>query len=271
VWPGRHGYGAPAARVFAALRHAVGPPPCPHGPEDRDGFEDGDGCADPDNDRDGVPDEADACPFDPEDRDGFGDGDGCPDWDDDADGLEDRADRCPRQSEDRDGFEDGDGCPEPDNDQDGIPDAADACALDPEDRDGFEDDDGCPEPGPRPVSISVGEQRILVSERIYFDDDRDTIRSVSAPVLDQLADVIRTLGPGVRVLVEGHTDDTGNAAYNVDLSHRRARAVVEYLAARGVPRARLDFNGYGASRPLAPNDSPEGRALNRRVEFLLLR
>jgi outer membrane protein OmpA-like peptidoglycan-associated protein len=121
------------------------------------------------------------------------------------------------------------------------------------------------------VSISVGDQRILVSERIYFDDDRDTIRAVSSSVLDQLAGVIRTLGPGVRVLVEGHTDDSGNAAYNVDLSHRRARSVVTYLVARGVPAAQLDFTGHGASRPLAPNDSPEGRALNRRVEFLLMR
>jgi outer membrane protein OmpA-like peptidoglycan-associated protein len=271
VWPGRRGYGAPIARVFAALRHALLPAPCAFGPEDYDGFRDHDGCRDPDDDADGVADADDACAFDPEDRDGFADADGCPDWDDDADGLPDGRDRCPRRSEDRDGFEDGDGCPEPDNDEDGSADGVDACALDPEDRDGFEDDDGCPEPGPRPVSISVGEERILVSERIYFDDDRDTIRPVSGPVLDQLAEIIATLAPGVMVLVEGHTDDSGNAAYNLDLSHRRARAVVAYLQARGVPADRLDATGHGAARPLAPNDSPEGRALNRRVEFLLVR
>jgi len=271
VWPGRRGYGAPNVRVHAGLRQAWAPAPCALGPEDRDGFRDHDGCLDADNDGDGVDDERDACLFDREDADGFVDGDGCPDWDDDADGLHDGHDRCPRRSEDRDGFEDGDGCPEPDNDQDGSADGADACALDPEDRDGFEDDDGCPEPGPKPVSISVGEERILVSERIYFDDDGDTIRAVSGPVLDQLAEIIRTLGPGVKVVVEGHTDDSGNAAYNLDLSHRRARAVVTYLKARGVPADRLDATGHGAARPLAPNDSPEGRALNRRVEFLLVR
>jgi outer membrane protein OmpA-like peptidoglycan-associated protein len=271
VWPGNRAYGAPRVRIFGAWRTSLQAVPCSYGPEDHDGFRDHDACADPDNDADGVPDAADGCAEDAEDRDGFADDDGCPDADDDADGLVDVGDRCPRRSEDRDGFVDEDGCPELDNDEDGRADGIDGCAMDPEDRDGFEDEDGCPEPGPKPVSISVGEGRILVSERIYFDDDRDTIREVSGPVLDQLAAVIRTLAPGVKVVVEGHTDDSGNAAYNLDLAHRRARSVVEYLRARGVAPERLEHVGYGAARPLAPNDSPEGRALNRRVEFVLVR
>jgi outer membrane protein OmpA-like peptidoglycan-associated protein len=271
LWPGREGYGAPVFRLLASLRYTFEPAPCAFGPEDFDGYRDDDACRDPDNDGDGIDDDADACPNDAEDRDGFADGDGCPDLDDDADGLPDALDRCPRQAEDRDGFEDEDGCPEPDNDEDGIADADDACPMDPEDRDGFEDDDGCPEPGPEPTAITVSEGRILVSDRIYFDYDRDTIRAVSTPVLDQLAQVIRGLAAGLRVVVEGYTDDSGNAAYNLDLSHRRARAVVEYLRARGVPAARLDFVGYGASHALGPNDTAEGRALNRRVEFLLVR
>jgi OOP family OmpA-OmpF porin len=271
VWPGRAGYGAPVARVLGSVRYELGPAPCAYGPEDHDGYQDGDGCRDPDNDGDGIDDAVDACPNDAEDVDGFEDKDGCPDLDDDADGLPDAVDRCPRQSEDRDGFEDDDGCPEPDNDDDGVADATDACPMDPEDRDGFEDDDGCPEPGPKAAAITVGEGRILVSERIYFEYDRDTIRAVSMPLLDQLAEVVRGLPAGVKVRVEGHTDDSGNAAYNLDLSHRRARAVVEYLRARGVAPERLDYAGFGASRPLGPNDSAESRALNRRVEFVLLR
>jgi OOP family OmpA-OmpF porin len=271
VWPGREGYGAPIVRLFAALHFAVEPEPCAFGPEDYDGYQDDDFCRDPDNDGDGIPDDADACPNDAEDYDGFADGDGCPDLDDDADGLPDALDRCPHQSEDRDGFEDEDGCPEPDNDEDGIADAVDACPMDPEDRDGFQDSDGCPEPGPEPTSITVSEGRILVSERIYFEYDRDTIRAVSTPVLDQLAQVIQGLGGGVQIVVEGYTDDAGNPAYNLDLSYRRARAVVEYLRSRAVPSQRLDFIGYGAARPLGPNDSAEGRALNRRVEFRLVR
>jgi outer membrane protein OmpA-like peptidoglycan-associated protein len=271
VWPGRSGYGAPAFRIWSGLRYALEAAECAYGPEDHDGYRDDDGCRDPDNDGDGLDDDADACPNDAEDRDGFADGDGCPDADNDADGLADAADACPDRSEDRDGFEDGDGCPEPDNDEDGVADARDGCPMDPEDKDGFEDGDGCPEPGPEPVSISVAESRILVSERIYFEYDRDTLRAVSSPVLDELADVIRGLPAGSKVVVEGHTDDSGNAEYNLDLSHRRARAVVEYLRARGVPQDRLDYVGYGATRPIGPNDTPEGRVLNRRVEFVLVR
>ena len=94
---------------------------------------------------------------------------------------------------------------------------------------------------------------------------------MSGPLLEQLAEVIRGLGPGPKVVVEGHTDDSGNAAYNLDLSFRRAQAVVEYLKARGVAEGRIEAAGRGAAQPIGPNDSPEGRALNRRVEFLLVR
>jgi outer membrane protein OmpA-like peptidoglycan-associated protein len=152
---------------------------CPNEREDRDGFEDADGCPDPDNDRDrildavdrcrdaaetvdgfedqdgcpdldddgdGIPDEQDRCRNEPEDRDGFEDDDGCPDLDNDADGISDAVDKCPGGAEDRDGFKDDDGCPDPDNDLDQIPDDRDLCPDAAEDRDGFEDDDGCPDP-----------------------------------------------------------------------------------------------------------------------------
>ncbi len=119
---------------------------CPNDPEDKDGFEDDDGCPDPDNDKDGIPDVKDKCPNDPEDKDGFEDADGCPDPDNDKDGIPDVKDKCPNDPEDKDGFEDADGCPDPDNDKDGIPDVKDKCPNDPEDKDGFEDDDGCPDP-----------------------------------------------------------------------------------------------------------------------------
>ena len=133
---------------------------CAELPEDRDGFQDSDGCPDFDNDDDGVPDETDKCPTEKEDVDGFEDEDGCLDPDDDHDGIPDvkdacpreagpdnadpklrgcplrdrdmdgiydQDDKCPKKAEDRDGFEDADGCPDPDNDQDGVPDGDDAC------------------------------------------------------------------------------------------------------------------------------------------------
>jgi outer membrane protein OmpA-like peptidoglycan-associated protein len=264
------GWGSPDVRGFAIVRYASEREPCAAGPEDYDGFEDGDFCADLDNDADGLEDSVDECPNDAEDVDGFLDGDGCPDVDDDADGILDAADACPRQSEDVDGFQDDDGCPDLDNDGDGIPDGIDRCPMEPEDRDDFQDEDGCPEPGPQAAVVTVTDTRILISERIYFDFDTETIRSVSLPLLDQVAEVIGDIPGGRKIRVEGYTDSEGIDQYNLDLSYRRARAVVEYLAGRGVPRERLEYVGYGEASPVAPNDSPDGRALNRRVEFTIL-
>lgn len=118
---------------------------CKNEPEDKDEFEDVDGCPDPDNDQDGILDADDKCKNDPEDKDGFEDEDGCPDLDNDQDGILDANDKCMNEPEDKDGFEDEEGCPDPDNDQDGILDTADKCPNSPEDKDGFKDEDGCPE------------------------------------------------------------------------------------------------------------------------------
>jgi outer membrane protein OmpA-like peptidoglycan-associated protein len=264
------GYGAPQVRGFVIVRYSNEREPCAAGPEDFDGFEDGDFCAELDNDADGLEDDADQCPNDPEDMDGFSDEDGCPDPDNDADGILDNDDTCPLESEDIDAYQDGDGCPEPDNDGDGIADGVDQCPMEPEDRDGYQDDDGCPEPGPGQATVTVTDTRILISERIYFDFDTSEIRSVSLPLLDQVADVIRSLPGRRRIRVEGYTDSEGDDAYNADLSYTRARAVVDYLVGRGASRDRLLYEGYGERNPVAPNDSPEGRALNRRVEFTIM-
>ena len=116
-------------------RHAASGPKdgCPSTAEDSDG--------------DGVPDTVDKCPDEPEDRDGFEDDDGCPDPDNDNDGIPDNFDNCPNEAEDMDGFEDEDGCPDPDNDKDGFPDAQDKCPMQPETLNGNKDDDGCPDRG----------------------------------------------------------------------------------------------------------------------------
>jgi large repetitive protein len=120
---------------------------CPDEPEDKDGFEDGDGCPDQDNDKDGVADTEDQCIDQPEDKDGFADEDGCPDLDDDKDGIVDGSDKCPREAETKNGFDDDDGCPDTigDTDGDGIFDDKDQCRTEPEDKDAFYDDDGCPD------------------------------------------------------------------------------------------------------------------------------
>lgn len=119
---------------------------CPASPEDRDGWQDEDGCPDEDNDGDGVLDRVDLQPLVPEDRDGWQDEDGAPDDDDDGDGIPDVADQCRRDPETLNQWRDEDGCPDaPDPDTDGIAEPLDACPTAPEDKDGWQDEDGCPD------------------------------------------------------------------------------------------------------------------------------
>jgi hypothetical protein len=153
------GLGSPSVRAFAGLGWAPDPRDrdhdgvydvsdrCPDEAEDRDGYQDGDGCPDPDNDLDGIPDGVDQCPNDPEDFDRFQDEDGCPDPDNDGDGIPDLNDACPNEKEDGQGKRPTDGCPSTaeDSDGDGVPDPYDKCIDEPEDKDGFQDEDGCPD------------------------------------------------------------------------------------------------------------------------------
>jgi OmpA-OmpF porin, OOP family len=113
--------------------------------EDKDGFQDTDGCPEGDNDDDGVGDDEDKCPMQQEDEDGFEDDDGCPDPDNDKDGIPDVADGCPDEAGPPSTTPGSNGCPNKDQDGDGIQDDVDKCPDKPEDKDGFEDDDGCPD------------------------------------------------------------------------------------------------------------------------------
>jgi outer membrane protein OmpA-like peptidoglycan-associated protein len=243
---------------------------CPDDPEDFDGFEDEDGCPDYDNDGDGILDVDDACPNDPETFNGFEDEDGCPDaiGDRDGDGYLDHLDLCPDQPEDFDGFEDEDGCPDVDNDGDGILDVFDKCPNEPETFNGFEDEDGCPDEAPRRVQVERA--RIIIIEQIFFDLDRATIKAESYALLDELVRTFEEHPDILRVRVEGHTDSTGPVRYNERLSQARAESVVAALVARGVAPERMEAVGYGPHRPIASNSSPDGMALNRRVEFNIL-
>jgi OmpA-OmpF porin, OOP family len=191
---------------------------CPEQPEDRDGFQDDDGCPDPDNDGDGIPDVKDRCRDAAEDFDGFKDNDGCPDLDDDDDGTPDARDKCRNEPEDRDGFQDDDGCPDPDNDEDGIPDVKDRCPNGAEDKDGFKDDDGCPDPDDDLDQIRDADDRCPnePEDKDGFqdddgcpdpDNDEDGVldavdRCPTAPeTIDGLADEDGCPEPGARSLV----------------------------------------------------------------------
>jgi OmpA-OmpF porin, OOP family len=178
--------------------------------------------------------------------------------DGDRDGVPDASDACP----DVRGSPELDGCP--DRDADTIPDPQDRCPDEP----GPATNEGCPVLG-EPL-IEVETDRLSMRDAINFDTGRDTIRPESNRVLDAIAGVL-TMHPELRrVRVEGHTDDVGAAAYNRDLSQRRAQSVVRALVARGISKDRLIAQGYGFDRPVASNATALGRAKNRRVEFTIL-
>ena len=102
-----------------------------------------------------------------------------------------------------------------------------------------------------------------------FDFNKSNIRSDARPILDE---AIRTLQEErhIRVSVEGHTDAIGSDAYNQRLSERRAGSVADYLSRGGISRSRMSTIGYGESRPVASNDTDDGRAQNRRVELRIV-
>jgi OmpA-OmpF porin, OOP family len=236
---------------------------CPDEPETWNGYKDEDGCADePDTDGDGILDGKDQCVLDPEDKDGYLDEDGCPEPDNDLDGIPDDKDKCKNDPEDPDGWEDEDGCPEPDNDKDTVLDVEDQCPNEPGDPNA--EKKGCP----KASLVVVTDKEVKITQQIHFEFNKDKIRSESFPILDAVADVLQKF-PDMKLEIQGHTDNKGKAAYNKQLSNRRAAAVVKYLVSTaGVDATRLTSKGYGMEVPLVPNDTELNRALNRRVQFI---
>jgi len=209
-----------------------------------------------DRDADGIPDDQDACPDQAEDYDSYQDFDGCPDLDNDGDGIPDLQDQCPDEAEDMDGYQDTDGCPDPDNDGDGIPDVRDKCPDQPETVNGYQDDDGCPDEAaaipPAFIDFASGSAR-LPGPGPY-------------PVLDLVLTQLRQ-DPNLRLEIRGYTDSRGDAGANRRLSLLRAQAVRTWLVEQGADPGRLEVQGYGENDPVDSNDTSQGRARNRRIEF----
>ncbi len=231
---------------------------CPYVPEDHDGFEDRDGCPELDNDRDGITDATDKCPNDPEDKDSFQDADGCPDLDDDLDGIPDVLDKCPLAAENRNGVEDEDGCPEADTDGDRIPDSRDKCPREAEIINFYQDDDGCPDEKPEPIRDAILAGVVFIGNTAELDPGSNL-------TLDGLAARLFAY-PGTEIEVQGYVDDRVGPRAKA-LSRERAEAVAEYLVNRGVEARRLKPVGYGSAAPLEPNRTAKGRAANRRIQI----
>jgi len=126
-----------------------------------------------------------------------------------------------------------------------------------------------PAPAPKPVAVPPKPKRIIVLPGTQFAFNSAELTPEARAILDENAAVLER-ETDVKVRIEGHTDSTGPEAYNQGLSERRAKAVEEYLISKGVSADRLEIMGYGPSSPIAPNDTKEGRAMNRRVELKVL-
>jgi len=210
----------------------------------------------PDDDNDGVPNAVDTCPNTP--RGTAVDSRGCPlpPPDDDKDGVPNASDVCPNTPA---GTKvDARGCPlpPPDADGDGVPDASDSCANTA--RGTAVDVKGCP-------AIFSG-AKSLVLKGVTFASGASTLLPASRPALDEVAKTLAD-NPSVKVEVGGHTDRTGSEPVNQRISLARANAVRAYLISQGVAADRITAKGYGSSKPIAPNNTPAGRATNRRVEL----
>jgi outer membrane protein OmpA-like peptidoglycan-associated protein len=250
----------------------------PMRPEDFDGFEDEDGAPDYDNDGDGIPDEKDQAPNEAEDKDGFQDEDGVPDLDNDGDGIVDAKDKAPNEAEDFDNFQDDDGAPEADNDGDGILDTADKCpgtdetvvkgTNTKENYNGYQDDDGCPDKKPMPKLEKKGAKLIL--KGVNFETASAALTKESYAILDEVIPGLKD-NKEVELEIRGYTDSQGAAWYNQKLSERRANTVMQYLINNGIEASRLRAVGYGEKDPIASNNTAEGRAQNRRIEFVRTR
>ena len=116
----------------------------------------------------------------------------------------------------------------------------------------------------------IDAKQVFVLNNIFFDTDKFDLKSESREELAIVVDLMKT-NVGMVIEISGHTDNQGAADYNVKLSEARAKSVVTYLVAAGVPAARLKFKGYGASQPAALNDTEANRALNRRIEMVVLK
>ncbi|PWJ63706.1 MULTISPECIES: OmpA family protein [unclassified Fibrobacter] len=187
-------------------------------------------------------------------------------------------DNCPEEAEDFDGFQDDDGCPDPDNDRDGLCDpwveakgmlsnfahickGVDLCPEQAESLNDYKDDDGCPDEVPQPP------KKVFVLEGVNFESGKATITPDSYISLMKVVDIMETFTEATFQIV-GHTDNVGNKDKNKQLSADRAAAVKNFLVEKGINESRMVTDGMGDTKPVASNKTPEGRAQNRRIEFI---
>lgn len=227
------------------------------------------GC--PDGDGDGIPDKDDACPQAP----GKKELNGCPDKD--GDGIIDKDDKCP----DEVGKKEFNGCP--DRDGDGIIDKEDLCpdvkgmanyaGCPDTDGDGIPDNkDKCPEIAGPAATFGCPEafKGAVMQKTVYFNTDEAIVLAQNILDLNEIAAYMNE-NPEAVVTVAGHADSRESEEYNLRLSEKRADYVIEYLQKKGMTSLNIEKSFFGKSKPIADNNTSEGRALNRRVEIKITR
>ena len=235
-----------------------------------------------DRDGDGIADKLDKAPDDPEDYDGFEDSDGVPDPDNDQDGIVDKLDQAPgtdetvkngiNTKETYNGYKDDDGVP------DEVPAVKPAPKPEPKPEPKVEPKpepkvepkpepkvEPKPEPKPEP-KIEFKKEVNLVLKGVNFKTGSSELTSDAGMVLDEVVASLKE-NPQVKLEIGGHTDNVGSAVSNQSLSQKRANAVMNYLISKGIDAGRLSAKGYGMTQPISDNNTPDGRAKNRRIEF----
>lgn len=229
---------------------------CPNTPAEAKGLVDKNGCP-LDSDDDGVFDYLDLCPNTPVEARGFVNKNGCP-TDSDDDGVADYLDKCPNTPAEARGAVDEKGCPR-DTDGDGIPDYLDNCPK----IFGVASNHGCPE-----VKKEVRTLFQKALQGIQFESGKDVIKKSSNAILNQISKVLID-NPTYLIEVQGHTDNVGKPEVNLKLSENRANSVRNYLILKGIAENRITAKGYGDTKPVVSNKTPQGKAKNRRVEFVV--
>ena len=230
-----------------------------------------------DVDGDGIADKNDKCP----NLAGVAQNDGCP-MDTDGDGIYDTDDKCPNYAgslerngcptdTDGDGVHDGidrcvnlagiagnSGCPA-DTDGDGVYDTDDKCPN----RPGLPANDGCPK-----IKLDDTEKEMLNAavKSVEFETGSATLKASSSASLDNVV-ALMTKYSAYKLSIKGHTDNQGDFDKNMALSDQRAKAAKEYLISKGISSRRITAKGFGDRVPIESNETPEGRQVNRRVEF----
>ncbi|MFN7954506.1 MAG: OmpA family protein [bacterium] len=153
-----------------------------------------------------------------------------------------------------------------DRDHDGVLDIDDLCPDDPETQNGYRDEDGCPDSIPAEAAAPVEPIDFHVRQAVYFDTAKHELTPHSQMIVREAVRQIAA-DPKMMLIAEGNTDSVGSDAANQKLSIDRAKAVKMELVAAGIDPSRIEIVGFGESRPIATNSTPEGRAQNRRVDL----